>query len=78
MRFRVKIDTHAAAARESDRESNRESNREAAAAGGRGQEGRGVTWGPFSAAVASGKFRDDGLRDSEAEYDLGAGRVTAN
>lgn len=60
MRFRVKIDTHAAAvARES--------------AGG-----AGVTWGPFSAAVASGKFRGDGLRDSEAEYDLDAGRVAAD
>ena len=35
-------------------------------------------WGPFSAAVASGKFRSDGLRDSEARYDLKAGRVADN
>ena len=57
MRFRVKIDTHAAAS------------------GGEGGGGGGVTWGPFSSAVASGKFREDGLRDSEAEYDLDAGRA---
>jgi hypothetical protein len=38
-------------------------------------EASGDAWGPFSAAVASGKFRDDGLRDSEARYDLAAGRV---
>ena len=30
-------------------------------------------WGPFAAAVASGKFRHDGLRDSEARYDLEKG-----
>ena len=32
-------------------------------------------WGPFSSAVASGKFRDDGLRDSEARYDLEKGQA---
>ena len=30
-------------------------------------------WGPFAAAVASGKFRHDGLRDSEARSDLEKG-----
>jgi hypothetical protein len=32
-------------------------------------------WGPFASAVASGKFRDDGLRDSDARYDLRAGKI---
>lgn len=35
--------------------------------------GEEIKWGPFSAAVASGKFRGDGLRDSEAAYDLKEG-----
>ena len=34
---------------------------------------RGDRGGPFNAAVNSGKFRDDGLRDSEARYDLEKG-----
>jgi hypothetical protein len=34
-------------------------------------------WGPFAAAVASGKFRHDGLRDSEARYDLEKGDKSA-
>ena len=32
-------------------------------------------WGPFASAVASGKIREDGLRDSEAKYDLAEGVV---
>jgi hypothetical protein len=32
-------------------------------------------WGPFASAVASGKFRENGLRDSEARYDLAEGVV---
>jgi hypothetical protein len=45
----------------------------------RGEEKKDVAvdfvspWGPFAAAVASGKFRHDGLRDSEARYDLEKG-----
>ncbi|MFZ9004426.1 MAG: hypothetical protein ACO3AE_10420, partial [Robiginitalea sp.] len=34
-------------------------------------------WGPFAAVVASGKFRHDGLRDSEARYDLEKGDAGA-
>ena len=38
-------------------------------------DGAAKQWGPFASAVASGKFRDDGLRDSEAKYDLAKGVV---
>ena len=38
-------------------------------------DGAAKRWGPFASAVASGKFRDDGLRDSEAKYDLAKGVV---
>ena len=60
-RFRVRVDV------------------ERARASLRGEEKKDVAvdsvspWGPFAAAVASGKFRHDGLRDSEARYDLEKG-----
>ena len=61
-RFRVRVDVEKARA-------NPKTGREA-----RDVSGDSVSpWGPFAAAVASGKFRYDGLRDSEARYDLDKG-----
>ena len=60
MRFRVKIDVEKAFS--NARDENEDEN-----------GARVSPWGPFAAAVASGKFRHDGLRDSEARYDLEKG-----
>ena len=62
MRFRVKVKVNA----------------NGEAEGGGKPEGAAraeSVWGPFASAVASGKFRDDGLRDSDARYDLRAGKI---
>jgi len=68
MRFRIKIDVEAAKAARTDESLTHKKTEE--------QEKSQVSpWGPFSSAVASGKFRHDGLRDSEARYDLGEGVV---
>jgi len=84
MRFRVRVDMHAARAAETglgpgpgaETGSGAEAGVEGDIASA-SEAGSRVDWGPFSAAVASGKFRTDGLRDSEAKYDLREGRMAS-